>query len=226
MKIFIMVLLILLLLFIILIFSSVKLSLLFTHKGDNDYLRLKVSVWKVISYTFEVPEIKLNVAEKKIELKEETKGAGNVKKKRSKITVSSIKQGYRSFHRLVLHVKDFYQTIKRFLKKVNVSEVSWHTQIGLGDAASTAMASGLLWAVKGNGLGVLSHFVNLKGVPKIQVIPVYQGTLTQTRLACMISFKIGHAIVVMFQMLKHWRRINSSRMKKSKKYTAGGTTHV
>ncbi|MDN4072597.1 DUF2953 domain-containing protein [Fictibacillus terranigra] len=224
--IFFIVLFILLLLFIVLLFSTVHVSFLYSHQGDDDFLRLKVSVWKFISYSFAVPEVKVNTSEKKIEVKEKSKGTTGAKRKKTKITVQTIKENYKKYSRLLVQVTGFYRILRRFLKKVKISEVRWDSRFGLGDAASTAVASGAIWALKGNVLGILSHFVSLKGVPSIQVIPVYQGTLTQTRLSCMISFKIGHAIVVMLQMLKHWRKISSSKNKKSKKYIAGGTSHV
>lgn len=224
--IFFIVLIILLLLFIILLFSTVHVSFLYTHKGDDDFLRIKVSLWKVISYSVVVPEVKVNTSEKKIEAKKKSNGAAGVKKKKTKITVQTIKESSRKYSRLLAHVTGFYRILRRFLKKVTISQIRWDSRFGLGDAALTAVASGMVWALKGNVLGMLSHFVSLKGVPSIQVIPVYQGTLTQTRLSCMISFKIGHAIVVMLQMLKHWRKISSSKSKKSKKYIAGGTSHV
>ncbi|KSU83647.1 Protein of unknown function [Fictibacillus enclensis] len=220
------ILILLLLLFIAIPLSTLHITFLFTHHGDDDFLRLKITLWKVISYTLELPEIKVNLAEKKLDLKEKSKGATKEKKKRKSITLHAFLNSYYNYLNLLRHVGGFYRILKVFFKKVTITDVKWNSRFGLGDAASTAVASGLVWALKGNVLGLLSHIVRLKGIPTIGVVPVYQGTLTQTRLSCMISFKIGHAIVVMLQVLKHWRSISSNANKKSKKYVAGGTSHV
>ncbi|MDN4526605.1 DUF2953 domain-containing protein [Fictibacillus fluitans] len=220
------ILILLLLLFIVILLSTLHISFLFSHQGNDDYLRLKITLWKVLSYTLELPEIKVNLSEKKLDFKEKSKGAGKEKRKRKSITLHTFLNSYHNYRHLLRHVAGFYRILKRFLKKVTVSDVKWSSQFGLGDAASTAVATGLVWALKGNALGFISHFVRLKDVPSIGVVPVYQGMLTQTRLSCIISFKIGHAIVVMLQMLKHWRSISSNTNKKPKKYVAGGTSHV
>jgi hypothetical protein len=44
---------------------------------------------------------------------------------------------------------------------------------------------------------------------------------SETRFSCMISFKIGHAIVVMLKILKSWRIVSRST-KVNSEYMTGG----
>ncbi|EIT85464.1 hypothetical protein A374_09513 [Fictibacillus macauensis ZFHKF-1] len=215
------------LLLCVLYFSSIHLSFVYAHKKDDDFLRVKLVLWKWLHYTYTLPVVKVKPTEQKIEVKKKTKSNAGTSAKEEDITPRSIKRSLRDFKKFLFHVQGFYKIFRRFLQKVNVSDVEWQSRFGLGDACHTATAVGVLWSVKSNSLGVLSRFVQLKNVKNVMITPVYQGMYTETRISCMVSFKIGHAMTVMFQILKHWRRMRSDEKKKMKNYTSsGGTSHV
>jgi hypothetical protein len=122
---------------------------------------------------------------------------------------------------MLVHVRNFYHIIRHFLSKIKVENISWHSAIGLGEASASAIAAGSLWGVKGVVLQLINTFFILKGNPAVSVIPVFQGMHSETRFSCMVSFKIGHAIVVMLKIMKAWRGSkNSSRV--NNEYMTGG----
>ena len=49
----------------------------------------------------------------------------------------------------------FIEFFAHFLKKVNVTELEWHSTMGVGDAALTGMLTGALWTIKGSIIGMI-----------------------------------------------------------------------
>ncbi|RFB17919.1 DUF2953 domain-containing protein [Bacillus sp. HNG] len=94
---------------------------------------------------------------------------------------------------------------KRFLKKISVSRFEWHSHIGVGDAAHTGIITGLGWSIKGTIVGVMSHYFNLKTHPEYSITPSFQVAVSETRLRCMIHFRIGYAMVAGIKAIKRWR---------------------
>ncbi|MGC4376088.1 DUF2953 domain-containing protein [Fictibacillus sp. Mic-4] len=210
--------------FFVLLFSKLTVQVYFSREKNNDHLRIKLRLWGILSYTQEIPIIKFDPKDKAVVLKQEKHaGQKTIAENKKKITIAEIIDGIEQFKRFLTHIAGFYTIIKRFLQKVTVKNIEWHSRIGLGDAASTAIAAGAMWGVKGNALGMLYRLVKVKGRPNLSVHPLFQGTTVQTRMSCMISFRIGQAIVVMIQLLKHWRASGAPIRSSNSKYMTGGT---
>lgn len=46
-------------------------------------------------------------------------------------------------------VVGFHKIFRRFLQKVTVRDIKWHSRFGLGDAALTGVLTGAVWSAKG-----------------------------------------------------------------------------
>lgn len=86
------------------------------------------------------------------------------------------------------------QWAKAALKRVHCSDVHWSTEIGTGEAADTAVAAGMIWALKGTLLGYALHFVKLEQQPVLTVTPLFGSMRFTTRFRCIIRMRLGHAI--------------------------------
>jgi hypothetical protein len=197
---------VIIILVVIIIITKIRITVDYRHEGDDDSLRIKISAWRVLSYTYEVPSIAVDEDTPSLLLKKEKQLGKNEKKEsRSKITLDDILSRMKETQRLLGKIEGLHKIIKRFLRRVAVSNVQWHTQFGLGDAALTGTASGAVWMLKGNIIGLIGHFTDLKNAPKLSVQPLFQVAYSQMSLSCMISFRIGHAMRAGLQIVKFWK---------------------
>lgn len=197
---------ILLILFCIIIVTKVKVQTMYRHRKDDDLLEVKVYVWWIRVYTFSAPVIKLDDDSFSLEVEEEQQIGPTESKKKGRITPQIVVEKLRLLRDFLDHVVGLHKIIKRFLKKVKVHNFEWHSGIGVADAAYTAQLTGVVWSLKGAIVGVLSKYMRLQQMPKLSVEPHFQMMITHTNLSCMISFRIGQAMIAGLMLLKHWRR--------------------
>lgn len=198
----------LIVLLIILFITKVKVNIDYSHYHDDDSLKIEFRVlFGLIKYRMNVPLIKVDddspalVVENNVET-----GKGEKKNEETmKITEDDMLKRYHDFLALLEHVVSFHRIIRKFLKKVKITEFVWSTNIGTGDAALTGMLSGAVWTVKGSIIGLISHYFNLKNTPQISVYPHFQMKTAQTVIKCMLQFRIGHAMLAGIKIVKFWK---------------------
>ena len=77
---------------------------------------------------------------------------------------------------------------------------------GAGDAAVTGSFTGILWALKGNVIGLVSNYFKLKQQPQIIVEPKFDQLMLNTSFSCIFSFRIGHAILAGIRFVRHFKK--------------------
>lgn len=82
----------------------------------------------------------------------------------------------------------------KFLKKIKLKTVTWETKVGTGQAATSGLAGGGIWAAKGMAIGPLLNNVQMKGAPQIQVETDYYREIFESELRCMATITVGQAI--------------------------------
>jgi hypothetical protein len=209
MKWLIIVLIILFILLVTIVLTKLTVILDYYHGNDNDHLKLEFKIWfGIIKYKKEIPMIKIDDNSPTIVMKDKTKWGKNEKTSNEdeiQIDKKDIFNYFNDAKQLLLHVVKFHHIVKNFLRKVSVKRVEWHTVIGVGDAAYTAVATGGIWAIKGSIIGIISHNMKLKEMPRMTVTPYFQYTVSQTRLRCMIQFRIGQAMLAGLKLIKFWK---------------------
>jgi hypothetical protein len=108
---------------------------------------------------------------------------------------------------LANHVVGLHRVVKKFTKKIHVRKLEWITSFGVGDAAHTGMLAGVIWGLKGNFIGLLYHYTQVEMKPKLIVNPLFTQLYSETNIACMLSFRIGHAIIAAIRLLKQWKKL-------------------
>ncbi|MGD6961664.1 DUF2953 domain-containing protein [Fictibacillus phosphorivorans] len=212
---------ILLFLLIVISLSTIHISIYFVHRNDNSNIQINFKMYHFLKYKLNVPLIMVDAQDHSVKIREEKETTLGQKKEKRKITFLQLKNQYQSFKKMLKHINHFYQILAAFLKKMRMKKVEWHSAIGLGEASSSAIAAGAVWGFKGIAIQVLNTFFKLEESPNVSVVPVFQGMHSETRFSCMISFKIGHAIVVMLKILKSWRIVSRSA-KVNSEYMTGG----
>jgi len=118
---------------------------------------------------------------------------------------AEMEKGYVHFYKLLrekrLHVLREMR-LQTLLKEMQMHEFTWQTKGGTGDAFTTSIASGTMWAMKGWLIGYLSQHLHLCGKPQINVQPDFQNARLETAFSCMISFRLGKTILGILRVMK------------------------
>lgn len=199
---------IVLLLFLMIIFTRITVHFYYHHQQVDDEMIIRLSAWfGLIRYTIDVPLIKVDTETASIEVKEEThlgKG-GMTKEKDKKYSLEDIFNSFHDTYELLKHVVGMHKIVRRFLAKMEIKELEWHSNIGLGDAAHTGMVVGAGWTIKGGIVGFMSHYTKMQTTPVLTITPYFQMNVSQTLIKCMIRFQIGHAILAGIRTVKYWK---------------------
>ncbi|MBS2970015.1 DUF2953 domain-containing protein [Metabacillus sp. KIGAM252] len=197
-------------LFMLLIaFTKLTITVEYRRIGKNDDLKVKVRAWGgLLRYSFKVPVIKASEKDMSVSVVEES-NMGNEessgKTKEDHITESDVKTGLGDFKELAAHITGLHTIAKKFLKHIEITSFEWHSRFGLGDAASTGGAAGMLWTIKGLICGAAGNYMQLKTQPILSIVPIFQGLCMDTMIIGIVRFRIGHAIIGGLRFVKYWK---------------------
>jgi hypothetical protein len=202
--------LIILLIIVILIITKVKVLINIHHSQDDDHIKLKFSAWfGLIKYTINVPLIKIDNNSPSIIVEEEGKSnipIGDKKtKKKKKFTAKEMLKSLEDAKTVLEHVIGLHKIIRNFFRTITITKLQWHTIFGIGDAALTGMLVGVGWSVKGGLVGLISHYMKLETKPDISITPAFQSLYSDTKLECMIHFRLGHAMLAGIRLVTFWK---------------------
>ncbi|MFD1851876.1 DUF2953 domain-containing protein [Oceanobacillus bengalensis] len=119
-----------------------------------------------------------------------------------KFDVSSITTKLDNFH---TNFKKGNKAITTLLNRTKLHQLDWSTNIGTGEASSTGIISGVIWAIKGSILGYIIEKIRLGCQPAVRVNPFFQQACFQTNIDCMFSIRLGqaiHGILKVIRLLK------------------------
>ncbi|HWO97315.1 MAG TPA: DUF2953 domain-containing protein [Bacillus sp. (in: firmicutes)] len=204
------------LIFIIFI-SKLRIQINLNHVQSNDFYQIKFSLWfGLIRYTYKIPVVKIDKDSPTVVVNEEMK-AGNPSQEKGQqdhwkdYSIQDAIRLLEDAKDFLKHVVGFHKIMKRFLSHVSVERIRWNTVVGVGDAMYTGVAVGVVWSLKGSIMGIISQYMRLKDHPIMEVLPSFQYPVSETRFQCMISFRIGHAILTSLRILKHWKKFRHKR---------------
>jgi len=200
---------ILLVLVFIVMVTKITVYIDLRHAKDNDYYRVTFMAWfKLIRYTYEIPVVKFQKESNTLLVEEKSRAGENTNKDKWKDY--SVEDGLNFLEdgkQFLEHVVGFHIIFQKFLNRVAVKNLKWHTRVGLGDAALSAILVGVVWSAKSGVVHLLDRYMRLKNPPTMTVVPVFQQMWSETIFQCIISFRLGQAILVGLRLVKHWRKI-------------------
>lgn len=93
-------------------------------------------------------------------------------------------------------------------KRGNFQRFQWSTRIGTGDAALTAIFSGMLWAVKTTVTGYLQTKYRFVKQPEVEVLSDFQNSGLKMAFDCIFRVKLGYIMIAAFiARFRHsWRK--------------------
>jgi len=200
---------IILLILLVVIISKLKVYIDYYHGQDNDHLEIRFkALFGLVRYKMTIPIIKVDENSPTIVVKdkiEKGKKDKNVKQGKRQVAGEDLLKSFNDTKQIVNHVLGLHKIVKKFLRKVQVKELEWHSVVGVGDAAITGVLTGSIWAVKGSLLGIVSRYMVIKKMPIVTITPNFQFAVSQTAIKCMIQFRIGHAMLAGIKLLKFWK---------------------
>jgi len=181
-------------------FTTITLELYARRQKENDDAKIKVSALSgIVSYTFKLPKLRLNAKGIGFEVKgqsgQETDAELDVKKAITK---------YRSMNEAIDIMKDFKSWFLALLRKIELSDWSWHSRAGTGEAMSAALTCGMLWSVKGLLFGTVSRYVKVVNTPSVTISPLYQEKWFSTEWSCKLKLKVGALLLASVYLLFHF----------------------
>ncbi|WP_100331849.1 DUF2953 domain-containing protein [Bacillus xiapuensis] len=206
-----------LLLGFIICISKLRVFINYYHQKGNTDVWLRFELWNgLFAYKVNIPIIKLLTHHGKkrpiilFERDTKTKDGTQTKKAvKDEITYSDVERTITNAKKLIRQVESLQAVVRSFLKKIEIRDVCWHTEIGMKDAAWTGIAAGSIWSVKGASVSAVSHVMRLTNMPELMVTPVFGQPVWRTEFSCMISLRPGHAIVAVIKILSRFRGRNS-----------------
>lgn len=116
-----------------------------------------------------------------------------------------------------LSFSDWCRLCRQFMKVVRslhlsdrlcLSDFIWKTSCGFGEARATAMACGIIWSIKYSVMPLIGEMMTDR--PLIEVAPLFQGKSFVSRLSCMVTIKMGEAMLMMRQIKRQMKEGESN----------------
>jgi hypothetical protein len=197
-------------LFLLIIFTKLTITLDLNHIGDNDQFNIKFRAWfGLLRYTINIPLVKIdndaNLIVKQEQKMGREKADNKVKETEDKVTPEDALNGLSDIKEITQHIVGLHKITRKFLRKVRIKKLEWHSQFGIGDAAHTGLLTGAAWAIKGGVIGLLSQYMKLQTTPVVTITPEFNQFCSRTKLKCIFQFRIGQAILAGIQFIKYWK---------------------
>ncbi len=201
----------LMIILLIIVISDLKIKVIVLKDDQQEEIALTIyALYGLIKYRLALPFIKLlrdkNLLDS-LNLNTDIK-VGQQKlvkdKQEEDLNFSEVKELYQKGIRFY---KRYNQSIQYIHSHIIINEIAWYTEVGLEDAAITAISTGFFWMIKSNLLVLLNKNFNAKEI-HVNVIPYYGGYKFHTSLNCIITLKLGHIIIagykIIIRKLKGW----------------------
>ena len=170
-------------LLLLVLFSNIIISIQCTYELNKQFVALSIFI------------LRIRIFKKKYDLS----NFNERKNKDEHMNFGSFPDKIKSIHQTW---KDINQIINTILQKVRVHHFSWVTAGGTGDAFTTGMVSGGIWSIKGILTGFIFEKMQLKCMPYIQVEPHFQHRFLRSNFDCMISIRLGQAILGLIKIIR------------------------
>lgn len=155
--------------------SRIRIRVRYSRSGRLDQLVVFVqALYGLFHYQIVLPSIMirgLNVIygeKKSVEI-----GTLREEKKKQIFGVGTFKRYWRSYRTMRVSTRKFTRWLRSTMKKVECTRWRLDFRVGTGDAAQTAVLTGLLWAVAGCASGAAGQFLKLSTMPQNRIEPNY-----------------------------------------------------
>jgi branched-subunit amino acid ABC-type transport system permease component len=206
-----------------LLFSHIRIRIRYSRSGQLDQLVIVIqAAYGLFHYQIILPSIVIRgwsvvYGEKRMG---GVPGSQIKEKKKRMIGRRTIRRYVKAYHTILKTTRQFKRWARETMKKVECTRWRLDFRVGTGDAATTAVVTGLLWAVSGCASGVAGQFITLKTSPQSEIAPNYSATEFtvvweadfRIRVSTIIGsfLKLGMRMVHFRVAMRAWRILMSS----------------
>lgn len=179
-------------------FLSIKIEVRVIREGENDEINVWISMLnELLRYKVVIPFIDIfngynNLVKTHIHREAELGATSDIAKETNeegfnlneiRILVEKGEILYRNYSNIISYI----------MNKIIINKVEWETQVGLDDAASTAVITGALWGIKSSILLFFKNKFQLSNI-YLDVTPYYISKKFAMTFNCIVTLKIGYII--------------------------------
>jgi len=196
-----------------------RFTVLRNHNDDEVIIDLH-TLYGLVKQRIAIPVIKFLNLQDGLNLKSEVVNKQNDHLEtgmKERITGEKIKRAFENVRILLANCFHFHSWMLKTLSHVRCTRFYWKTNIGVGDAAETAMTVGMVWGLKSSLLGFLFRFIRLETKPVLNVVPQYNALAFSSEVQVLLKIRVWHVITAIIQLLirilkvkgglKSWRRV-------------------
>jgi hypothetical protein len=201
------ILLLLLILFVILfIFGFIHISLDAKYVNNKPDLMVKISLWKIRLAKVQLSDMKLNTFPLKFFFKGKVDTGIKDTANKTDLNKMDFKNLFQKWESMYSKIKKDDQLAGEILSLLRIHDIKWATTLGLEEAPLTAFAVGMAWTMKWLLIGRLLEWLKGMERPKVDIRPNYNEWTFQTHIKCMITFRLGKAILTAYRIAKIQKR--------------------
>lgn len=193
------------LLMVAVMLNDVQIRIVYSREKENDYFRMDVhGLFGLVRYRYEIPTINYRGMLNNLVLKTESKmeGKNNPPDKRAEsINRQKLMEWYEEAKLFLSQITGFNDWMKGTMAHVRCERLLWTTELGVGDAAHTAVLTGVGWTLKSSLLGYGFQFIQLKTKPNIMVTPFYNQELFRTRFVGLLKIRTWYGVLAGIYLL-------------------------
>lgn len=186
------------------VISEIKINVLVLKDGKREEIVLTtLALYGLLKYRMELPFLKLfknkNFVDSfnlnsDIELGKKEVIKDNQQENFNFNEIKIIYKETQAFYR------KYYPSIQYIHNRVTIEQIAWATEVGVEDAAVTAIATGVFWMIKSNLVALIYNSFTTDNI-QLNVTPYYGGEKFSTTLDCIITLKLGHIIIAGFKII-------------------------
>lgn len=181
--------------------SRIRVRVRYSRSGKLDQLVVVVQgLYGLFQHQVIVPSITLRGWGVTFSEKREGDLAGRSEPKKRMIGKETIIRLARSYRTILRSTNQFRRWAKKAMKKVECTRWRLDFRVGTGDAASTAVVTGLLWAVSGCATGAIGQVVTLKASPHGEVVPNYSTTEFTVVWEADFRIRLGTSVALLLKL--------------------------
>lgn len=190
--------------------TPVQIAVYYGRIGENDHLVVEMTAWfRLIRRKYELPVVALKSTAHGPEVVarvESVRQTDEVNETVRDMTGRQIKKWYHSYRDALENIHDMRPLLQEFFKHIRCTRLEWHTMMGTGQASETGALTGIVWSVKSLIVGILSHSLSLRTIPRMSVQPIWNQACIRTQFRCVLRFYLGHALVTAAKMYLRRRK--------------------
>ena len=181
----------------ILIFAEIKVY--FSLK--NEVISLTVKIWGVTLYKLK----KSDAAKKEKKKKEKEPEPKEDQQISLREKIHNLKD---KFH----HIKHVLEVaLEQISDKLKVEGLTILIRFGDGNAATTAIETGVLWGILGGLNAILNNYLVIENSPDIQVIPDFNNKFIEVYADSIIKTRIVHIITIFTAVMSAYKNYEKNK---------------